>query len=427
MTKIVFPVALLLLMTSCTSMTKSSLTVDVSLYAGPTPISAIEARKEINAVLTQPIFNDAGRRDLFNNILQSYQKQVIAEIEANLPASLNAAQKRQASGTIWLDDKGLGLGPIIEDALNSLAKSAESIARDALKFPLIGNRRALDQNSARALQALKNQRVIFDTKLKATLSQIDNALRTHLPEDSIQKLNAQAYRQLSGAGDMARSIASDDLISGRAVGYPVFDPVVSAVIRPDDIAPGRDNDLSNRSGKGPRHRRESERETSANGETHWVPFVSNEFEARGGNSQFVVVREGLVVFHPKSLDFDPTPVIGAGAAVTRLGLKVAAAMASGASGLQLPLAETSAKTGNQTSSQRYFNEAEMQSQAALLEQRQQSKLQILEVLANIYQRLKVLQSNGGGSPAELDGIKRDIKRQAGLYSALVTTQTSEAQ
>ena len=58
--------------------------------------------------------------------------------------------------------------------------------------------------------------------------------------------------------------------------------------------------------------------------------------ANGGNSQFVLVQHGLMVFHQKSLDFDPSQVIALVAGAARTGLQVASTVA-GAAGVPIPV------------------------------------------------------------------------------------------
>ena len=92
------------------------------------------------------------------------------------------------------------------------------------------------------------------------------------------------------------AIAASEKTAGRIVGYPIFDPRISRLKRDNEV---------------------------------WVDFVDARFRTFGGSAQFVAVREGLVVYRQKSLDFDPTPVVGAGAALAKLGLRVAAAQVTG--------------------------------------------------------------------------------------------------
>jgi hypothetical protein len=119
-----------------------------------------------------------------------------------------------------------------------------------------------------------------------------------------QSLQAH-YRRLRSTG-----IAANGADEGRVVGTPLFDPMISVLAR------------------APQPVRRTTRAAWVGRMREWVPISHARFNAKGGNAQFVVVREGLLVFRQKSLDFDPTPVVGAGTATAKLGLSVASALMS---------------------------------------------------------------------------------------------------
>lgn len=143
------------------------------------------------------------------------------------------------------------------------------------------------------------------------------------------------------------AVAGAEDAAGRVVGYPIFERLIPRVL--DD--PGK---------------------------AAWTQINRNLFSAVGGNAQFVVVREGLVSFQEKSLDFDPTPVIGAGAAMARLGLQIAAAMATGS----MP-ALGNGKTAQDSAAAASISESEMTEQRALLKRREAARLLLLDGLAGL--------------------------------------------
>ena len=199
----------------------------------------------------------------------------------------------------------------------------------------------------------------YSSSLETLLTELENSVR--LFREKATKFDAQAAAvgaevNLGGMGGTGIAGSADS--DSNVVGYPLFDRLIPF------IAADR--------GKG-----------------SWAEYSRNEFRAVGGDAQFVVVRDGLVVFHQKSLDFDPTPVIGAGTAVARLGLKVAAALASGmtggaASGLgALGGAPASGGGGASTDA----TAADPEAQRQLLQKREHEKIMFLQDLAELYNQI----------------------------------------
>lgn len=183
-------------------------------------------------------------------------------------------------------------------------------------------------------------------KLLATVAAQSDDLAKMLgpPEQRKDLLAVTSNAAIAGADDSA----------GRAIGYPVFEKLLPRLLA-DRLSMSR---------------------------RPFESFNSIHSTAVGGDAQFVVVREGLVDFQQKSLDFDPTPVIGAGAAMTRLGLKILSAVAAGyAPGLESALPTGTKATKGDTAA---LNEFEMEQQRATLDARKQEKLIVLdEVLQTI--------------------------------------------
>ena len=76
----------------------------------------------------------------------------------------------------------------------------------------------------------------------------------------------------------SRGVAAGGAVAGRVVGTPLFDPMVGTLAR----------------GSSPLRRKI--RTLDVNRSVEWIPFSRSHFSAHGGNSQFVVVREGHLVF-----------------------------------------------------------------------------------------------------------------------------------
>jgi hypothetical protein len=127
-----------------------------------------------------------------------------------------------------------------------------------------------------------------------------------------------------------------------------------------------------------------------------------------------VVQEGLLVFRKKSLDFDPTATIGAGTALTRVGLKVAAALASGATGLPISsitnAAPGTSKSGELPQGQLVINAAEIAAGKRQLKRRSLAKQEYLTVLADLYERAVK-------PGAKLDELQKEFEKITNFYQA----------
>lgn len=211
----------------------------------------------------------------------------------------------------------------------------------------------------------------------------------------------------------ARAIAASAGDTDRIVGTPIFDPYIRTL-----------NDCSSSSKMG-----NSEIEDfSGNSDCgHWVSFGKEDSYAQWGNAQFVVLREGLVVFHQKSLDFDPTPAIGAGAALAEAGLKVAAAVRSGLTTIPLGINKGGSTTGssagkaNEDLLHPVGSEIAIESQEALLARREEAKLRLLGSLATLMERIKSVGSSVSATTAE--SFAKDLKSIVAFYQGSVESST----
>jgi len=199
--------------------------------------------------------------------------------------------------------------------------------------------------------------------IKATLK----ALKTTKPQIDENKfinrlMQMNSFKELESSYRHSAGIAASAEVGGRLVGYPIFDPRIT-------------------------HLKDTEKV--------WSEFVKDSFNGYWGNTQFVVVREGHLIYHMKSLDFDPTEAAGAGAATARLGLQVGSALASGATGLPLGALAPKGSGSTQKGSSEInliFNESEMKANQDILDQRQRAKRELLRDLANLYDDAKDVNS-----------------------------------
>jgi len=167
-------------------------------------------------------------------------------------------------------------------------------------------------------------------------------------------MQMNSFKALESSYRHSAGIVASAEVEGRLVGYPIFDPRIAHLTDTEKL---------------------------------WSDFVKDSFNGYWGNTQFVVVREGHLIYHMKSLDFDPTEAAGAGAATARLGLQVGSALASGATGIPLGALVPKKSGGTQKGSSVVnlkFNESEMKFNQDILDQRQRAKLELLRDLANLY-------------------------------------------
>jgi hypothetical protein len=139
-----------------------------------------------------------------------------------------------------------------------------------------------------------------------------------------------------------------------------------------------------------------------------VPISHARFNAKGGNAQFVVVREGLLVFRQKSLDFDPTPVVGAGTATAKLGLSVASALMSG---YGIPVG--GGKGGSESDGATGVSEEDIAAAKETLQARKRTTRAFVGRLANLQARLE----KGDLKPEQIKAIRAELAREVQLFQA----------
>lgn len=218
-----------------------------------------------------------------------------------------------------------------------------------------------------ALATMRNASIEFENKTKKMKD--NNGVSVNLSLD---------WGRLTGQGVAVAGSASTE---NNVVGYPIFDRLIPLI--------------ANDRGKG-----------------IWVNYSKNCFTAVGGDAQFVVVRDGLVVFHQKSLDFDPTPVVGAGTAVARLGLKVAAAIAAGMSGGAAGSLGNLVGGGGSKPSDSGSGSTDPETKRQILRQREAAKLMLLQDLAEMYRR-----TPSNGNKEELAKLRQQLQGLINHYEA----------
>lgn len=333
-------VLLLLVMTSgCASMK-----VDVDIYKGPLSASPASLGQLARSVLSSSAFQPQARQNAYLKLLEELRP----VYEGAINATSEGRSHPGAASTLWRDTK-----KNIDSAWQKVSERAQVVysAAWALDQALIvpENNELYQQQ----LAALRNALAEHGAEYGAFQSQLASALRPPLSVLDQSRFFNLAETSLSGSG-----IAASAELTGRAVGHPIFSDRISG---------------------------------SVASRKNWVPFSSSTFTSEGGNSQFVIVREGLVVFRQKSLDFDPTPVIGAGTAMARLGLQVAAAVATGSSSV----GNKAAANGNQgdaaaaqISKETLVNEAELESNKEFLERRSVARRELLLSLATLLEEVE---------------------------------------
>jgi hypothetical protein len=268
------------------------LDVKVDIYRGPDPVSVKQARLTVDYILEN--YNSDRRKQTIEAVLTGFE-QPIKE------AYRKAGLKSQEVNESWKDDETeSGIYHVIKRAWHKGDPAAEAAVSEAKAFILETQQtRQLSGSQATRYARLLDALQTAEQKNIEFINQFKRAFRVYAKGDqNLEKnLNEMASKWLDEIPNFSvRNIAASDEVEGRLVGTPLFDPKIALLSQKDD---------------------------------DWERFTINNFQTFAGTSQFVVVREGLLVYHQKNLDFDPTPAVGAGTAVSKLGLKVAAALATG--------------------------------------------------------------------------------------------------
>jgi len=375
----------------------AALTVSVDVYDGARPIPLAYQIAFANKVLDRPY-------DLTSTIDSLKSEADEQGLKTEKIIASNIARESRASAQV--DDGSPPGGRLELDACSQDECSPSILARD---FLLCTSRADGDDDTTqerrrqrRSRRRAKQNRQTYDacadefmalryavasqpSVTAQALNKTKSLLVTSNPEkkNEIEEILAHHVAPWEASG-----IAAGGSVDGRVVGTPLFDPMVGALAR----------------GSSPLRR--EIRTLDVNRKVEWIPFSRSRFSAHGGNSQFVVVREGHLVFRQKSLDFDPTPVVGAGVATSKLGLKVASAVLS-SYGITVPTAD-GADSGGDTESG-----LDPEGLQQVLDARRAQSRAFVGRLANLYKRLEDQEL----SPEQLTAIRAELTRELELFSA----------
>lgn len=408
----------LLLTTGCSA----KLQVAVHAYDGPRPIPHTYAIAYANQVLERPPnaallqeFAATAASDL-NRALDLKGDEAITSgdidrITADANAESSAADpggsshgKNSGGG----DAKGNGRakpspdGPKEEVAL-APAIVARDFLRDCTNLPgKRGEGRGLDETCTQKFAELRYAVGVENGKLLRRLRHVSGELsrtsRTRRGaevgartgqdvkiEQELEQNLQDHYRRLRSTG-----IAANGADEGRVIGTPLFDPMISVLAR------------------APQPVRRTTRAAWVRRPREWVPISHARFGARGGNAQFVVVREGLLVFRQKSLDFDPTPVVGAGTATAKLGLSVASALMSS---YGIPVG--GGKGGSEDNAAPGASEEDIAAAKETLLARKRATRAFVGRLASLHARLETKDLK----PEQVKAIRAELAREVQLFQA----------
>ena len=345
----------------------AQLRINVDVYRGPIPVAWDQASHVATTV--QNATNEAARVAPRTSILDKIDCTVLAAYDkkfANDPATKQIAKRA------WPNVKQLITleWQKVDNAAKELYGVASTLQINLQSEPMqrVTPKSAVTYATLRALQNDLN------SAWKSFVSKINRVFIDELKIDTPAEITAM-LEEIQNTFTW-RSIAASDSVEGRLVGTPLFDARIAALSRE---------------------------------EKDWTKFADNSFDAFGGTSQFVVVREGSLVYHQKSLDFDPTSAVGAGSALTRLGLKMGAALASGIAPLPA-LSNADSKTTT-TSVSMLFDADGVEKNRLLLERRRNARQQLLRATADLLERLTV----GPQTGAVVDSINDDLNREITYY------------
>ncbi|HVR96974.1 MAG TPA: hypothetical protein VMW27_10185, partial [Thermoanaerobaculia bacterium] len=259
----------------------ATLEVDVDIYKPPFPDSPSEMLRLADLALVNSAFDPSARALAYQTLLQQAHADYINKAKpAAVSLGMDLKEAEKAAETLWLgtgEENNKGTKGNIDSAWEKLNPKAQAVYSAALAVdrsfvacvPCLAECQDLDPclkrgesdakwrdryqeqlfNLRQALAAYNAEYGVFRGQLCAALG--------FGCEDKVPTLT------LADSTLSARGIAASVELNGPAVGAPIFDDRIG-VLSPDD--------------------------------KRWSKFSSATFTSSGGNSQFVVVREGLVVF-----------------------------------------------------------------------------------------------------------------------------------
>lgn len=368
----------------------ASLTINVDVYKHTNQVDRDALGRVAARVLADPMLNlSPGEQDQHINLFLNQASEDLQDKLYPIPAALTSSERQERvslRGQLYqlLVDRSAGaLGAQIEgvlrrelfDPMASLKSAANALVAKLGESPpasdaVLNHQHDLLIESAHRVDTARER---VRREVLAIFSQFPD-LSDMRADQLIPTVASIINKSLPARSDFASGIASQAEISGRIVGYPIFDPGVAGLLTDD---------------------------------ANWAPFSCNVFKANGGNAQFVVVREGSVVFHKKSLDFDPSSAISAGQAASDLALNVAGAIATG------KMITTTRGTGgapDTNTPQDVVNLASLEASKDTLARRRQFLKELLIRLAELAERAEA-------PNAQLSDIKADFNRIVQTYQA----------
>lgn len=358
---------MIVLLTGC-----SSLHIKTTVYNQAIPVTCEQAMKYAESVVGSGWYSDEeARNKTFDQFMKKYKKQLTCAVgrtkmklslsdnctEVNSKVKNNATIKEELAKI--LDKIEAKIKTKLWAGYNSDISAIFNAARYVFDRTVICDPRSAlagqDSNAYSELMAKmganKKKRDNFeDFIIRTTEENVADSTA-----GLIQIIRHDLVNQISSIDQSG--IAASNEMDRKSVGYPIFDPLIAQLDK---------------------------------NEQAWSPFDDLEFRTQLGDSQFVVVREGTLIFRMKSLDFDPTPIIGAGAATAKLGLIIAGAVATGTANIPPQLLPgQKAQVGAEPSSQTDIpNAAETDAAKDLLRRRNQIKAELLRDIAQLHAKVE---------------------------------------
>lgn len=352
----------------------ATLRIDTELYEGAIAPTNASLHHRAERVLKRDLFQAKKREALGESIKESLGETYVDHVASDL-AVAQVANAEDTARKTWTAAK-----QTIDDAWKAyatLAAAVEDHAR-ALRRHTASESGLADRKALAAAAAL-------DESLAKLSDGQDVFLKQVLLHFNAKQQNDQSLQQAMSAVFVVEAdppslagIAAPNGISSRQVGYPLFDEDIHQVLADDEY-------------------------------DAWRPFSTAVFRTWGGNAQFVAKSEGQLVFRQKSLDFDPTPVVGAGTAVAKVAAQVAAAVASSTAGIPLPKlgSSNSDETADYASQ---ANQAKLDADEALLRDRKEAKRAFLLELARLQDAAKATKD-----PKALQDLARQLQAAIAMF------------
>lgn len=365
-------------MISCTTLKTS-----VDVYKGDLPPLTSQSIHLALNIMNHNLFKAEKRNMAFEYYMGNLKIDFIeftkAKYEKTLPSQENyknkspeeiKVQAKENAESEWLDDKGKnGISILIREEWEKYDAGAQNVYNKAIKsyqFSSMVAGLTLKDESLKAFRILQGAYDHYMSTLnpEVLFNNIDELLfKGKNNENSFNLNTVDGYSKLNDLWKIKPGIAASELVKGKVVGYPLFNPMIAYVSR-NNIGTCSD----------------------------WENFNSTIFRTIFGNAQFVAVREGLLVFNSKALDFDPTPIVGAGTATAKLGVKLAGAIAEGTLGIPHNMLSTDKESAAQSSSgglgEYRINQVDNESIKATINYRTQARVKMLSELGLLLEKIE---------------------------------------